>query len=89
MRCSIPILPVVQSVPPTQLMYSNANHSVSCQFLFLAASDSEGTRTLPHFVPDPRALGLLSRFSTEDMLTVKRLILLALTKGLQLAALVR
>ena len=39
-------------------------------------------------VPDPRALGLISKYATEDMKILKRLILLSISKALHLAALI-
>lgn len=38
-------------------------------------------------VPDPRALGLISKYATEDMNKIKDLILLALSRALQLSVL--
>lgn len=57
---------------------SDANHSDT----LLQDQECKG------LVPDPRALGLTSKYATEDMKVIKRLILLSISKALHLAVII-
>ena len=51
--------------------------------------DGTGPLPVPVPVPDPRSLGLMSMYASEEMMTVKRLILSCYNRGMQLAVTIR